>query len=47
MGFYYLEVVFGHEVEVEEGEVLGVGVFDRDELGEYVCDHLSELRGRL
>ena len=41
------EVVLGHEVEVEEGKILGVCVLDRDEFSQDVGHHFAQLRAGL
>jgi hypothetical protein len=41
------QVVLGHQVEVEQREVLRVGVLHRDELPQHVRHHLAQLRTRL
>mgnify|MGYP006928499685 FL=1 len=39
-----LQVVLGHEIEVEQREILGVCILDRDEFSQNFGNYLLELR---
>jgi hypothetical protein len=47
VGLDNFQVILGHEVEVEEREIFGVRIFDRDELRQYISHHLAQLWSRL
>lgn len=41
------KIILGHEIQVEQGKILGICILDRDELSQDVGHHFPQLRTRL